>query len=295
MGDVFRSGYVSLMGRPNVGKSTLLNVILGQKIAIVTEKAQTTRNRIVGIKTLDRAQIIFIDTPGIHRPRNLLGRTMVRTVKEVLKEIDVAVLVTEADVRVPADREIIESFRNIDRPVILLINKTDKVRYPDLLPLIDDYRNQFAFSEIIPVSAIKEEGVDIFVSSIVRHLPEGPKYYPDELVTDQFERFMVAEIIREKVMSRTTDEIPYSVAVEVVEWNEREDGVVFIDANIYVERKGQKGIIIGEKGNRLKTIGTLARKEMEQLLGTKVFLQLWVRVRKGWRDDKRILDELGYR
>jgi len=295
MGDVFRSGYVSLMGRPNVGKSTLLNVLLGQKIAIVTEKAQTTRNRIVGIKTLDRAQIIFIDTPGIHRPRNLLGRTMVRTVKEVLKEIDVAVLVTEADVRVPADREIIESFRNIDRPVILLINKTDKVRYPDLLPLIDDYRNQFAFSEIIPVSAIKEEGVDIFVSSIVRHLPEGPKYYPDELVTDQFERFMVAEIIREKVMSRTTDEIPYSVAVEVVEWNEREDGVVFIDANIYVERKGQKGIIIGEKGNRLKTIGTLARKEMEQLLGTKVFLQLWVRVRKGWRDDKRILDELGYR
>ncbi len=295
MGDVFRSGYVSLMGRPNVGKSTLLNVLLGQKIAIVTEKAQTTRNRIVGIKTLDRAQIIFIDTPGIHRPRNLLGRTMVRTVKEVLKEIDVAVLVTEADVRVPADREIIESFRNIDRPVILLINKTDKVRYPDLLPLIDDYRNQFAFSEIIPVSAIKEEGVDIFVSSIVRHLPEGPKYYPDELVTDQFERFMVAEIIREKVMSRTTDEIPYSVAVEVVEWNEREDGVVFIDANIYVERKGQKGIIIGEKGNRLKTIGTLARKEMEQLLGTKVFLQLWVKVRKGWRDDKRILDELGYR
>jgi GTP-binding protein Era len=295
MGDVFRSGYVSLMGRPNVGKSTLLNVLLGQKIAIVTEKAQTTRNRIVGIKTLDRAQIIFIDTPGIHRPRNLLGRTMVRTVKEVLKEIDVAVLVTEADVRVPADREIIESFRNIDRPVILLINKTDKVHYPDLLPLIDDYRNQFAFSEIIPVSAIKEEGVDIFVSSIVRHLPEGPKYYPDELVTDQFERFMVAEIIREKVMSRTTDEIPYSVAVEVIAWNEREDGVIFIDANIYVERKGQKGIIIGEKGNRLKTIGTLARKEMEQLLGTKVFLQVWVKVRKGWRDDKRILDELGYR
>jgi GTP-binding protein Era len=295
MGDVFRSGYVSLMGRPNVGKSTLLNVLLGQKIAIVTEKAQTTRNRIVGIKTLDRAQIIFIDTPGIHRPRNLLGRTMVRTVKEVLKEIDVAVLVTEADVRVPADREIIKSFRNIDRPVILLINKTDKVHYPDLLPLIDDYRNQFAFSEIIPVSAIKEEGVDIFVSSIVRHLPEGPKYYPDELVTDQFERFMVAEIIREKVMSRTTDEIPYSVAVEVIAWNEREDGVIFIDANIYVERKGQKGIIIGEKGNRLKTIGTLARKEMEQLLGTKVFLQVWVKVRKGWRDDKRILDELGYR
>jgi GTP-binding protein Era len=293
--EVFHSGYVSLVGRPNVGKSTLLNVLLGQKIAIVSEKPQTTRNRIVGIKTLESAQIIFIDTPGIHRPMNLLGRTMVRTVKDVLKEIDLVVLVTEADARAAMDREIIESFRNIDKPVILLINKIDKVHYPDLLPVIDMYRNQFAFSEIIPVSAIKGEGVDTLVSSIVRHLPEGPKYYPDELVTDQYERFMVAEIIREKIMSRTTDEIPYSVAVEVIEWNEREDGVVFISANIYVEREGQKGIIIGVKGNRLKTIGTLSRMEMERLLGTKVFLQLWVKVRKGWRDDKRILDELGYR
>lgn len=294
MTESFRSGYVSLIGRPNVGKSTLLNVFLGQKVAITTEKPQTTRNRIQGIKTYDDAQIIFIDTPGIHDPAHMLGESMVRTARNSMKEIDVVLFVIDPGASIKKDKVILESIKKTGVPVILVINKLDRIKKPELLLIIDDYKGLFSFKEIIPVSAIQENGIDILLENIRKYLPFGPKYYPDELFTDQIERFMVAEIIREKIMERTYEEIPYSSAVEILDWNEREDGVILLNANIYVEKEGQKGIIIGRKGKMLKTIGTLARKDIERLLDTKVFLELWVKVRKGWRDNKNALSELGY-
>jgi GTP-binding protein Era len=277
-----------------VGKSTLLNVLLRQKVAIVSARPQTTRNRILGIRNFDKAQIIFIDTPGIHTPKNLLGEAMMRSAKEVLEEIDLVVLVTGADSLLRQEASFMGYLAKIDKPVFLVINKIDLVRPPELLPVIDAYRKLFPFREIIPVSALKEKGIDLLLEKILSFLPEGPKYYPDEIVTDQIERFMAAEIIREKIMGRTAEEVPYAVAVEVVSWGERQDGLVSIEANIYVEREGQKGIIIGQKGKMLKAIGTLARGDIERLLGTRVFLQLRVKVKKGWRDDRKMLNELGY-
>lgn len=295
MTDNFRSGYVSIIGRPNVGKSTLLNVILDQKIAIVSPKPQTTRNRLTGIKTSGDSQIIFIDTPGIHKPRNLLGKSMVSKVPEVLAEIDLVVLVVEAGGSAARDADAIESLRGLDKPVFLVINKIDSVKKKDVLTIISEYRELFPFREIIPVSALKKDGIDLLLDKIREYLPVGPLYYPNDLVTDQIERFMAAEIIREKIIYKTSEEIPYCVAVEVIDWKEREDGLVSISANIYVERQSQKGIIIGEKGKMLKTIGSLARVDIERLLDTRVFLQLWVKVLKGWCDDKKALHELGYR
>jgi GTP-binding protein Era len=292
--EVFHSGYVSLVGRPNVGKSTLLNAVLGQKIAIVTRRPQTTRNRILGIKTSSDAQIIFIDTPGIHEPRNLLGRAMVRSAREVLKEIDLVVFVTEPGPHVEKDRIVFQALEGTGKPTFLLINKIDLVQRQEILRVIGIYKDLFPFTEVIPVSALKRDGLDIFLRKVREYLPEGPKYYPEDLVTDQIERFMAAEIVREKIMAKTSDEIPYSVAVEVRNWAEREDGMVMIDANIYVEREGQKGIIIGDKGKKLKAIGTQARLDIEKLLDAKVFLQLWVKVRKGWRDDHKALNEMGF-
>lgn len=294
MTDTFRSGYVSIIGRPNVGKSTLLNNILGQKVAIVTERPQTTRNKLVGIRTFPDAQIIFIDTPGIHEPKHLLGKRMVRAAQEVLQEIDIVLFMIDAERAVAKDKEIIALLKATGSPVFLLINKIDSMKKTDLLPLIDTYRALYPFREILPVSAESGEGVDIVIEKIKETLPPGPKYYADDMLTDQMERFMATEIIREKIMLKTSEEIPHSVAVEVLEWKEREDGLVAISANIYVEREGQKGIIIGKNGALLKMIGTNARHDIERLLGTKVFLQLWVKVRSGWRDDNSALKELGY-
>jgi len=293
MTESFRSGYVSFSGRPNVGKSTLLNVVLGQKIAIVADRQQTTRNRILGIKNCPEAQIIFVDTPGIHDPRHALGSIMVKTARDVLSEMDLLVFVAEPHF-IDKDRYIIESFKNLSKPVILLINKIDKIKKPEILSLIDDYRNIFPFKEIIPVSAIKHDGIDLFLIKVLEYLPYGPKYFSDDLVTDQMERFMVSEIIREKIIGSTSEEIPHSVAVEVINWTEKKDGLVVIGANIYVERQGQKGIIIGHRGKLLKHIGTMSRLDIEKLLDAKIFLELWVKVKKGWRDDKKMLDELGY-
>lgn len=290
----FRSGYVSFIGRPNVGKSTLLNVVLGQKIAIVADRQQTTRNRILGIKNSLKAQIIFVDTPGIHEPRHVLGAIMVKTAREVLSEMDLVVFVAEPHA-IDKDRHIIESLKKFDKPVMLLINKIDKIKKPEILSLIDDYRNMFPFTEIIPVSAVKHDGIELFLLKILEYLPYGPKYFSDDLVTDQMERFMASEIIREKIVGCTSEEIPHSVAVEVINWTEKKDGLVVIGANIYVEREGQKGIIIGNKGKMLKHIGTMARLDIETLLDAKIFLELSVKVKKGWRDDKKILNELGYR
>src|SRR3990172_935582 len=294
MSGPFRSGYVAFIGRPNVGKSTLLNIVLGQKIAIVAGRQQTTRNRILGIKNYPEAQIIFIDTPGIHRPRHALGSIMVRTAREVLGEMDLVVFVAEPHT-VDQDRYIIESLKNLDKPVMLLLNKIDKVKKPEILTLIDAYRTIFPFKEVIPVSAVKHDGVDLFLKKVLEYLPCGPKYYSDDLVTDQMERFMVSEIIREKIVKSTSEEIPHSVAVEVINWTEKKDGLLVIGANIYVEREGQKGIIIGNRGKMLKHIGTMARLDIERLLDAKIFLELWVKVKKGWRDDTKMLNELGYR
>jgi GTPase len=294
MAKSFRSGYVSLIGKPNVGKSTLLNLFLGQKISIVTEKPQTTRNRILGIKTLEDAQIIFIDTPGIHRPKHMLGEAMVRTATNTLNEIDLIVFVTEAEPPTKPDRDIIDLLGNCNKSVILAINKIDKVKKAELLTIIDEYEKLYAFKEIVPISALKQDGTDELLGSIIKYLTEGPKFYPDEQITDQIERFMAAEIIREKIMEKTSDEIPHSVAVEIADWKQRKDGLVSISADIYVERNGQKGIIIGEKGKMLKLIGSLSRLDIEKMLGTKVFLEIWVKVKKGWRDDKKALNEMGY-
>lgn len=290
----FKSGFISIIGRPNVGKSTLLNSILGEKIAIISKKPQTTRNRILGVKNLPQAQLIFLDTPGIHKPRNKLGETMVKTALETYKEVDLILLMVEPEEPGQGDIRIIETLRSIKKPVFLLINKVDTVEKQVILPLIDQYQKVFNFAEIIPISALKLDNLDRLLETIIKYMPEGPKYYPDDLVTDQLERFMVAEIIREKVIEKTKEEVPYSVAVMVEEFRE-EEKPVFIRALIYVERDSQKGILIGKGGRMLKEIGTLARKDIEGLLGTKVFLELWVKVKEGWRKDERILKELGYR
>ncbi len=293
--DNFRSGYVSITGRPNVGKSTLLNTILGEKVTIVTPKPQTTRNRIIGIKTTSTAQIIFIDTPGIHKPKHMLGELMVREAKEAVKEVDIILfLVDPADPRF-GDLSIIENIAPLKKPVFLLINKVDTIKKPQLLPIIEKYSGLYPFSEIIPISAIKGDGIEMLLQKIVTYLPEGPKYYPDDLVTDQLERFMVSEIVREKLMQMTEEEVPHSAATEIVEWKEREDGVIFIKVNIYVEREGQKGIIIGKGGDKLKAVGSKARLEIERLLGTKVFLELWVKIKKDWRSNESMLKGLGFK
>jgi GTP-binding protein Era len=296
---VFRSGYVSLIGRPNVGKSTLLNTILGEKVAIVTDKPQTTRNRIIGVKTLSDAQIIFIDTPGIHKPKHKLGELMVKDAQQSAMEVDLIAFMVEPEVPGRGDKFIIEILKKLKKPVFLLINKIDNVKKQNVLPVIDAYSRLYPFKEIMPISALKGDGIDILLKTTVKYLLEGPKYYPDDIVTDQLERFMVSEIIRQKAMEQTKEEVPYSVAVEITDWSERQtergEEIIFINANIFVERKGQKGIIIGKSGSLLKAIGTSARVEIERLLGTKVFLELWVKIKKDWRSDVRILRELGFK
>ena len=293
--DKFRSGYVSLTGRPNVGKSTLLNSILGEKISIVTPKPQTTRNRLIGIKTLPDAQIIFVDTPGIHRPKHKLGEIIVREARGAAAEVDLILFMAEPELPGPGDKFIIKMLQDLGKPAFLVINKIDTKKKPQVLPVIEAYSSLYPFREIIPVSALKGDGVDLLLNNVVQYLPDGPKYYPDDIVTDQIERFMVAEVVREKVMQQTEEEIPHSSATEVLQWSERKDGVIFITVNIYVERKGQKGIIIGKDGARLKAIGTAARLEIEKLLGAKVFLELWVKVRKDWRSNNLMLSELGFK
>lgn len=290
----YRCGYVSLIGRPNVGKSTLLNALLGEKVAIVSPKPQTTRNRIVGIKTLPAAQLVVLDTPGIHIPRHKLGERMVREASDTLHDVDVVLFLVEPVLPTAGDTAILSSLAEVRKPVLLVVNKVDTVKKPELLPVIEAYAKLHAFREVIPISALAGDGLDILQSVVVSLLPEGPKLYPEDLLTDQIERFMATEIIREKIMQQTDDEIPYSVAVEVLTWKEKREGLVVIQANIYVERDSQKGIIIGKNGARLKEIGTAARGDIERLLGTKVFLELWVKVKKDWRNDERALKELGF-
>ena len=292
----FKSGFVSLTGRPNVGKSTLLNCLLGQKIAAISPKPQTTRNRILGIKHLPSAQIIFLDTPGIHRSKTMLNQSMVRTSLATLEEVDIICLLIEADSPDHEENEwILENLRKSKKPVILAINKIDRVPKGSLLPIMESYSRKGPFEQIIPISALRGEGIDILVKEIMEILPEGPRLFPEDMVTDLPERFLAAEMIREKVFLLTREEIPYATAVEVEAFQEREEkNLVVIRATIQVERDSQKGILIGGKGRMLKEIGRLAREEIEALLGVRVFLELWVKVETNWREDRRALQRLGF-
>lgn len=292
----FRSGFISIIGRTNVGKSTLLNCILRQKIAIVSKKPQTTRNKILGIYHGEHAQVIFIDTPGFHIPKHRLNEMMLKTTVNTLEGIDGILYLIEPDTEIgPGDRAILDLLRPIDTPVILAINKIDLVPKECLLPVIASYSQAYNFAEIIPISALKDENIDHTLETLITYLPEGPQYYPEDMVTDQPERFIVAELVREKVLLLTREEIPYSIAVIVERMTAREDRAIMdIHATIYVERNSQKGIIIGKSGRMLEKIGSFARKEIEVLLGMHVYLKLWVKVGKNWRMDEQQLRRLGY-
>lgn len=292
----FRSGFVSIIGRPNVGKSTLLNRILGEKIVITSDKPQTTRNRIQGIHNVPGAQIVFIDTPGIHQARSRLNKYMVEVAVSSIREVDLILFLVEANQKPgEQEQEIIDVLAGATAPVFLVINKVDLTEKGAVLERIAAYKDRFPFREIVPVSAGTGDGVEYLVELVRKALPEGPVYFPDDILTDVPERFIAAEIIREKVFRLTRDEIPYATAVEVDSFKEREDGgLVSIAATITVERDSQKGIVIGKKGAMLKKIGSASRVEIEKLLNTKVFLELFVRVRKDWSEDERMLKELGY-
>ena len=293
----FKSGFVAIIGRPNVGKSTLLNRLTGEKIAITSEKPQTTRNTIRSIITEKDSQIIFIDTPGIHKPKNKLGEFMVNTAEDTLNDVDAVLFLVEAENREAGhgDLFIIEQLKNLKTPVFLVINKIDTISKELILPVIAAYKEILDFESVIPVSALNGEGLEIVVREIKRVLPEGPKYYPDDLMTDQPEKLIVAELIREKVLKLLSEEVPHGVGIEVIAFKERENqNMVDIQANIYCEKDSHKGIIIGREGRMLKKIGTLAREETERILGTKVFLELWVKVKADWRNNNNVLKILGY-
>ena len=289
-----RSGFIALVGRPNVGKSTLLNQILGEKIAIISDKPQTTRTRILGVRHLPKAQLVFLDTPGIHKPLYRLNQRMVRVALNVLDEVDLVFFLVEATEGVGAgDRYVVERLKERAVPVVLVINKVDLVQKGRLLPLIDTYRQMHEFAEIVPVSALTGDGVNRLVEIAVRFMPAGPVYFEDDVVTDQPMQLLAAEFIREKILQKTRDELPFSVAVQIESFTE-EGKLARIAAIVYVEKESQKGIVIGKRGELLKAVGTEARIEMERLFGMKVFLELWVKVKEGWRQDERMLTALGY-
>ncbi|MCO5509431.1 GTPase Era [Enterococcus hirae] len=291
-----KSGFVAIVGRPNVGKSTLLNRIVGQKIAIMSDKAQTTRNKIQGVYTTPEAQLIFIDTPGIHKPKHRLGDFMVESAYSALREVDAVLFMISADQkRGRGDDFIIERLKNVQSPVYLIINKIDKVHPDELLGIIEDYSAQMPFEQVVPISATEGNNVDRLMEVLIAEMPEGPQYFPDDQVTDHPEYFIVSELIREKVLFLTRDEVPHSVAVVVDSMKRNENDKIQIQATIIVERDSQKGIIIGKGGKMLKEIGTKARKDIENLLGDKVFLELWVKVQKDWRDKRVYLQDFGYR
>ncbi|SFH59080.1 GTPase Era [Pisciglobus halotolerans] len=291
-----KSGFVSIVGRPNVGKSTLLNRVVGQKIAIMSDKAQTTRNKIQGIYTTKEAQIIFIDTPGIHKPKHRLGDFMVDTALSSISGVEaILFMVSAIQKRGPGDNFIIEKLKEANKPVFLVINKIDQIHPDKLLAIIEDYKTEMDFAEIVPISATEGNNVERLLETIVQYMPEGPQYYPEEQVTDHPEYFIVSELIREKVLELTREEVPHSVAVVVESMQRNENNKVQVHAAIIVERSSQKGIIIGKGGKMLKEIGIRARRDIELLLGDKIFLDLWVKVQKDWRDRQTYLQDYGYR
>ncbi|MBD3107579.1 GTPase Era [Bacillus sp. AGMB 02131] len=293
----YKSGFISIIGRPNVGKSTFLNRVIGQKIAIMSDKPQTTRNKVQGVLTENNAQMIFIDTPGIHKPKHKLGDFMVRSAINALREVDVILFMVNAVEGIGrGDEYIIEKLEGIKTPIFLVVNKIDEVHPDELLPLIEKYKEKLDFKAIVPISALQGNNIETLLAAIKEELPEGPQYYPADQVTDHPERFIISELIREKALHLTREEVPHSIAV-VIDSIKKMEGkeTVHVMATIIVERSSQKGIIIGKQGSMLKEIGQRARQDIELLLGSKVFLELWVKVQKDWRNKASVLRDYGFR
>lgn len=295
--DQKKSGFVTLIGRPNVGKSTLMNHLIGQKIAITSAKPQTTRNRIQTVYTDGRGQIVFLDTPGIHKAKNRLGEYMVNVAEHTLAEVDVVLWLVEPSVFIGAgERHIAEQLNKIKQPVILVINKIDTLEDPqEILTFIDAYKDICPFAEIVPVSALKKKNTDMLIDLIFKYLPYGPQFYDEDTVTDQPMRQIAAELVREKALRLLEEEIPHGIAVTIEKMSERKNGIMDIEATIICERDSHKGIIIGKGGSMLKRIGSAARRELEEMMEARVNLQLWVKVRKEWRDNELLMKNYGYR
>jgi GTP-binding protein Era len=291
----FKSGFVAIVGRPNAGKSTLVNTLVGRKVSIVSPKPQTTRNRIQGIVNREDAQIVLVDTPGIHKPNSALNRAMMDELQHALEGLDILSLIVDASVEFGAgDRFSLEWVKRFHGPAFLLLNKVDRVKKPALLPLIDRYRNAFEFAEIFPISALTGEGCFDLAKAWIERLPEAPPYFPTDQFTDQPERFLAAEIIREKAILATREEVPHAIAVLVDNFDET-DKLIRIRATIYVEKEGQKGILVGKQGATIKNIGTLARKELEDILGVKIFLETLVQVQPRWRENPSLVRQFDWR
>jgi GTP-binding protein Era len=292
---MFKSGYVTIIGRPNVGKSTLLNKIMGQKLVIVSNKPQTTRNNIQTILNGEDYQIIFVDTPGIHKPRHKLGEHMVKLAKESFREVDLVLFLTNPDDEIgKGDQMILEQLKGIDTPVFLVLNKIDENTTERVAESLKRYGEGFNFKEIVPISALKGKNVDTLIELIKKELPEGPQYYPGDIVTEQHERFIVSEIIREKALRLLSEEVPHGIAVEIITMKKDEKGVYNIEANMLCEKDSHKGIIIGKEGKMLKKILDYSREDIQESLGTRIKLNIWVKVRKEWRDNPLYLKDLGY-
>ena len=290
-----KSGFVSIIGRPNVGKSTFMNRVIGHKIAIMSDKAQTTRNKIQGVMTREDAQIIFLDTPGIHKPKHKLGDYMMRVAKNTLSEIDAIMFMVNVNEDIGrGDEYIMEMLKNVKTPVFLVLNKIDLVHPDALMPKIEKYKTYMDFTEIVPISALEGLNVDHFIAVLIDYLPEGPKYYPDDQISDHPEQFVVGEIIREKILHLTSEEIPHAIGVNVDRMIKESEERVRIEATIFVERDSQKGIVIGKGGKKLKEVGKRARRDIEMLLGSKVYLELWVKVQKDWRNKVNFIRQMGY-
>ena len=293
---MFKSGFVSIVGRPNVGKSTLMNNVVGEKIAIMSDKPQTTRNTIQAVYTDEEAQVVFLDTPGIHKPKNKLGEFMVKSATDAFKNVDLVLFVVDESKKIgPGDRKIIDDLKNIKTPVVLVLNKIDQLSEEELFDLMKMYNAEGVFKQIVPISALKGRNINELLKVIKSHLEEGPKYFPDYMITDQPERVLVSELIREKVLHYIHDEVPHGVAVEIERMKSRKDKeIVDISAVIYCERDSHKGIIIGKNGRKLKGIGKSARADIELLLGSQANLQLWVKVKENWRNLQNYVSNFGY-
>ncbi|MDM5234455.1 GTPase Era [Lysinibacillus pakistanensis] len=294
----YKSGFISIIGRPNVGKSTFLNRVIGQKIAIMSDKPQTTRNKVQGVLTTNDSQMIFIDTPGIHKPKHKLGDFMLKVSKNTLREVDVIMFMVNAEQKLgKGDEFILEMLAGNPTPVFLVINKIDQVHPDELIGIIESYKERYNFAEIVPISALQGNNVENLLTTLTKYLPEGPQYYPADQVTDHPERFIISELIREKVLHLTREEVPHSIAVVIdkIRRDEENEDKIHVAATIIVERDSQKGIVIGKRGALLKEVGIRARKDIEMLLGSKVYLELWVKVQKDWRNKSTHLRDFGFR
>lgn len=292
----YKSGFVAIVGRPNVGKSTLLNRIVGQKVAIMSDKAQTTRNKIQAVYTTDEVQIVFIDTPGIHKPKHELGEFMVKSAYQALAEVEAIIMLVNVEEAIgPGDRFVMDKISQYDTPKYLAVNKIDKVTPEQVAQFLETIPNQEMFDKVYPLSALVGNNVTTLLDDLSVRMPEGPQYYPSDQISDHPEYFVVSELIREQILHRTREEVPHSIAVTIDSMRKDENDKVHVYANVIVERKSQKGIIIGKSGKMLKAIGTDARKEIENLLGSKVYLELWVKIEKNWRDKQRMIQNFGYK